>query len=272
MPLIRATFFFKDSGGYGWTETIHNAGADLTTVLPRALSLATTRRNMLGSTARLTFIRVSDDEVKRDSRVIQIPTGDQTARLGPDASSDIANTALVVRMETASPVKRRTLSMRGIPDGTVSNAGQYTPDGNFSNTFMLWESKLKTDGWSIRSRDGLQPPHNILTAVQAPTTGVVTITTGDDHDLELGKPLLITGSRGAPQINGTWIPFAIPSLTTFQIKITQLMGIYDGGGIVKKLGFVLNAITSAQVMRVSHRIAGRPFDSPVGRRRARSRL
>ena len=271
MALIRATFFFKDAGGYGWTETVHNSGADLATVLTRANALARLRRNLLGSSSRLCFIRVSDDEVKRDSRVVNLPFADQTVRNAGIDTSDIANTCLVVRMETDSPVKRRTLSLRGFPDGTCSASGAYTPDAAFDQAFQRWSRDLLKDGWSIRSRDGTQPNHSIVSVTQVPATGVVTVTTLDAHLFELGKAILITGAKGCPQINGTWIPSSIPSGTTFTIQLSQIIAAYTGNGIAKKLGYTLAAITSAEVMRVSHRIAGRPFDSPVGRRRARSR-
>jgi len=271
MAIIRATFFFKDTNNYGWSETIHNLAQDLTQVMTRAASLGISRRNLLGDSARLVFIRVSDDLVKRDSRVTQIPIGDQVTRLGAATAADIANTNLVVRMETDSPIKRRTLYMRGIPDNIVTNSGRYTPDGGFANAFELWAAKILGDSWALRTRDGTQPPHNITLALQDPATGLVTITTADAHGFALTEGILITGARGATQINGTFVPFSIPSATTFVIKLSQLIQPYSGNGVVRKLGYVLGAITDSQVMRVSHRIAGRPFDSPVGRRRARTR-
>lgn len=265
MPIIRATFFFEDDNKHGWTETIHTQKPDLTTAIAAARALADLRRNCLGDTARITYIRVSDDLVKRDSKIHTVPSGDGTTRTTGATAADIANTAVIVRIE-ASPLARRTLYMRGVPDEVVTRSGKYTPTGGFSNSFDMWANDLIINNWACRSRDGTNPLHTITDITQVAATGVVTITTIDAHLFELNTPFVVRGVRGAKVVNGTWTPFSIPSATTVTIKITSLIGTYTGGGTAAKLGYILAPITDVKVIRVSHRNAGRPFDSPRGRR------
>lgn len=270
MPLIRGTFFFEDNNKHGWSETIFTNKADLTLAVNAANSLMQFRRSCLGAGVRISYVRVSDDLEKRDSRIITVPIADGGTRVGDPASADIANTSLIVRIE-ALPKVRRTLYMRGLPDNCVTDSGKFTPTPQFVFNFDNWAARLIDDGWSCRTRDGTAPLHNIVGITQVGATGVVTIQTFTPHLLELGKPFVIRGVKGAQQVNGTWLPFAIPSGDTVTIKLNVLIGTWIGQGTLAKLTYVLHPITDVKVIRVSHRISGRPFDSPVGRRRARAR-
>lgn len=265
---LRATFFFKDSNGYGWTETIHSQKPDLTSIMAAAKDLIVPRRNMLGNTAYLVFIRVSDDLVKRDSLIYQVPAGDQQSRGSPEGSADIANTSLVVRLQS-NPTVRRTLFMRGVPDGIVTQSGKYTPSGAFDQAFTDWLALLQTGQWACRTKDNAVLPHVITNVVQDLATTNTTITTLDNHGLTVQDPVTITGVRGAKEVNGTWPLFSVPTPTSVIIKVPRIVSPYGGGGLLAKIGFLLFPIVDGEVRRVSHRIAGRPFDSPVGRRKAR---
>lgn len=270
MAVIRATFFFEDVNKHGWSETIHNLAADLTTAKTRANNLMRHRRNCLGSSARITYIRVSDDLVKRDSEVIINPVGDQLSRVGPATQADIANTSLVVRIQ-ANPLARRTLYMRGIPDDCVTNSGQYSPSPSFVNAFDSWAFSLIQDQWACRSRDGTTPRHNITSVTQDAVTGLVTLTTGTPHGVVMGVPFVIRGVKVGTALNGTWLPVAIVDTDTLRIILKTILPAGVNQGTIALLGYTLAPIIDAKVVRVSHRISGRPFDSPRGRRKARAR-
>jgi hypothetical protein len=266
MPLLRATFFFEDTNKHGWTETIHSTAADLSTLLAAATRLSQKRRDLLGLTAGLTFIRVSDDAVKRDSKINHIGFDDTKSRTSESSASDIANTCLVVRLD-ANPVVRRTLYMRGIPDAVCASAGRYIPTPEFRTKFDEWMALITTEGWACRTKDDLIPVYTISNVTFDPVTGLATITTTAPHLFTLTDPIEIKGVRGCTAVNGKWNIFALAGAETFKIKLGVLLPPYGGGGSVNKIGFKLVNITQGEVRRVSHRLAGRPFDSPRGRRK-----
>ena len=267
MPQLRATFFFKDSGGYGWSETIHSTKPDLTACLAAASSLAAFRISCLGGTSYLPFVRVSDDEVKRDSLIFKVPPGDMFNTSAAGTSSDIANTSLTVRL-SSTPLRRRTLYMRGIPDDVVKNSGLYTPSQNFQGAFDQWFIQLKTDAWAIRGKSGVALPHTIGLIAQNGTSGDIAVTTLDPHGLAQNDTIVIRGVKGATALNGTWRVFHVTDTTNFTLKSQSILKIWTGQGTVTKQAMDLLNITDGEIMGVSHRIAGRPFDSHRGRRKA----
>ena len=272
MPaLIRATFFFEDVNKHGWTETIYNMQPTLDAVMFRAKTLVELRRNLLGTTAKLTFIRVSDDLVKRDSLIYQLPPGNQTSRSGAATGADIANASLVVRLNSTALI-RRTLYMRGFPDSINVNSGQYVPDAAFNQGFDDWIAELVVGSWACRTKDQTVTFVSIAGIVQDAVTGNLTITTTAPHLFLLTTPITIKGCRGCPVVNGSYSLVSITNAQQFVIAFRSLIPVYLGGGLTGRLGYTLSAILDGEVRRISHRNAGRPFDSPVGRRRVRKRV
>lgn len=270
MPEYKATFFFKDNNAYGWTETYHSLLGSLQGVMDQAFNQLTLRTPLLGDGAQCVYIRVSDDLVKRDSLVRVV-----TARQGKGGSlglgfADIANTCLVVRLQH-NELFRRTLYMRGIYDAIVDDNGRYQPTAAFTEAFQLWAASLKNNNWAMRNKKRDTPSFNIVAIAQNPINGEITITTAAPHGLLQNQTVLIRGVKGPTFLNGASSVFAVPSPTTFVLKSNRMLSAWLGGGIVSASTFELHVINTAQVVRASHRIAGRPFDSPRGRRLVRSR-
>jgi hypothetical protein len=271
MALNRATFFFKDTNQHGWTETIHSQKSDLPSVLTAAKAVVPLRVKCLGQSSRLVYVRVSDDLVVRDSQVYVVPLDDQVPKNPDLGTSDPANTSLVVRLQASSLV-RRTLYMRGLPDNIVEDAGHYSPTPLFSANFALWVSQLVSDSWAIKTVDRLIVQHIITSVAQDVVTGRITVTTLDAHGLTLTSGVQIKGAKGAVAINGLHPIYALPSALSFVINSTVIIPAYLGGGLAAIPGYVLAQITQGTPVRIGERKAGRPFDSPVGRRRkARAR-
>lgn len=266
MSMNRATFFFKDTNGYGWTETIHNNKSTLTDVLDEARSLLPLRVALLGNTANLVYIRVSDDVVFRDSQVYLVPSGDQSTRFSAAGGADPANTCLVTRL-TADATHRRTLYLRGLPDACVTLSGKYTPTPDFQNAFLQWAASIIDGFWSLKSKTRLLVPVAISAAAQTVPSGLVLVTCVAPHGLTATNGVVITGVRGATQINGTWQVLNVPTPISFTIQLNVIMSTYVAGGSASPVGFILNPLTKVSAERISKRAAGRPFDSPHGRRR-----
>jgi hypothetical protein len=216
------------------------------------------------------FIRVSDDLIRRDSQIYQC-TPQEARGKNPDiGGSDIANTCLLLRIE-ASALIRRSLYMRGIPDDIALNGGQLSMTPAFLGAYQPWVNLLKSGPWAVRSIDPLSPSTAISNIVQAAGTGIVTITTTGPGTLTLPAIVTIRGVRGAIQVNGTWNVLSIIDSFNFTIKLNQYISTWTGQGLVFKNQYKVTVINQVYAMRISHRISGRPFDSPRGRRRARAR-
>lgn len=265
MPLFRATFFFKNSNGYGWTETIHSNKATLTDVLNAAAALVPIRQKLMGNDVFLPFVRVSDDLVRGDSFIFQVPGGSTGNATHNAQTSDIPNTCLVIRLD-ASSTRRRTLYLRGQPDTVVQSGGVYTPDGPFITNMDRWLQQLIDDTWAIKGKSGTALPIPISTATQTLPDGVVTVTTPTPHGLSVRDTVTIQRCVGSPQINGTWQVNKVDSAEVFKILIKQIMGNYLGAGTATASAFNALPIIEGEVRGVSHRITGVPFDRPRGRR------
>lgn len=270
MPMNRCTFFFKDSDGHGWTETFHNNSATLSQVITQALTVVPLRCSILGSSANLAYIRVSDDDVFRDSQVVTIPDAQGVGTFR--GVSALADVCLLVR-STPNPALtgqvRKITYLRGLPKPILGPADIYAPISAWNAAFNMWAAEIINGFWSIKTINRLLVPVAITGAVQDVVTGLVTITTALGHGLVLGQGVNISGVIGAAAVNGRWNVQAVPDATHFKILLQAIMGTYVAGGTAKGVGFQLEPIFRVAPERTAERKAGRPFDSPVGRRRRR---
>lgn len=264
MPVApRATFFFKD-GNYGWTETYHSLKPDLTATMTAARALIPLRVACMGVSAHMPFVRVSDDLIKRDSMIFPVPPGDQFNKAGASIGTS-PNVCLNVRLE-ATTIIRRNLSMRGIPANLLGFGGSLEMSADFLTSFRAYGQKLLSDDWAVKGADRLITKYDISNVVQDIANGDVTVTTFLPHGLDVNDPVTIRGLTGSKFLNGNWALFAVPSTTTVKIKMNRILVPWTGGGTISKAGFLLSRITKVTERDISHRNAGRPFDSPRGRR------
>lgn len=270
MPLLKATFFFEDDAGYGWSEGHYNTAGDRTACMDAAKTLLPIRVRLLGLGSRLTFIRVSDELVPGDSLPYPVPPGDQSPAGNHSDSHDIANTCLLVRIDGNEARARRSLYLRGFDDKYVAN-GRFAPDSGFTSRFNAWKNALKADGWAVKYKSLFIIPHNINTLVQDPATGRVTVTTFDAHGLVQGDGAVLTRNKGIGAPNGTFPVIGVPSPTSFVINWNRLMGFITAAGRVVKMDHALSPVNNLYVVRAGKRSSGRPLGSPRGRRSARTR-
>ena len=271
MPVIRATFFFKDSNNAGWSETFYNTAANLTLALDLAKLLLPNRVSLLGSGSKLVSLRVSDDLIKRDSQIYPVPIGDQSPLRGN--VSEHASNDLVVRLEGGTPPfrTRRTLALRGIPTLITGNAGVFRGDPGWDLSFFAYAANLKRDGWAIKYRDKTVPIFALSSAVQDVVTSIVTVGTSVAHGYAAGDLVLISGVSGAVELNGLWVILATPTALTFTLAMSALMRPFILSGRCNKNNYALSVINNVLIIRSNTHKAGRPFDTLVGRRRGRAR-
>lgn len=268
MAQMRWTYMFASDRGYGWSETYFTNLPNHDTTLAAARAVLPARVNLLAGQSRCVFIRVSDDAIKRDSKVFPVPAGDQRSKMRYTGGDDIANTCLVCRIESGV-LKRRTLFLRGIPDDIVVNGGEYQPVPAFTGSLITFTDALKNAQVGVRSRGDFAAPVNIVNVGTVGPTGLVTITTQAAHGFALNDVVNIRGLKGAGQVRGLQQVVAVGSATTFDIRVSRVVSPYLSNGNVCRIVYSLPAIDNLVAVRISHHNAGRPFDSPRGRRRVR---
>lgn len=175
-------------------------------------------------------------------------------------SADIPQMALQCKAIGVGVRNVRTFTLRGIPDGQVTQ-GEYKPvppfDTNLANFFKM----LKQSAWNFRGRDLAQVAHPILTI---DPTGIVAFS--EPHGLAVGDyvRVLRTVLANGRQFGGRFYVDAVPS--PLKITITGWSQGATTGGKGRKDAIVHPNVESATFDRIITRRVGRPFIQYRGRR------
>jgi hypothetical protein len=275
MPVFKCSQFFTQ-GRFGWSESHYGTFADHATALAALDSLRQFRVQLFGKdisatppadNPRLEFARVSLDTVAGDSLVSEYTDNAQVNPVDV-GEADIPHTCLLVRLE-AGTANRRSFFLRGLPDWVTKGGGQFISSGNFSARLRGFFSALVAP----RSPFGIRVPTTPLvlagTIDTANTVGVsnlVLVNTFAAHGLLVGDTIAIKG-RGIAWLRGRHRILGVTGPTGFTIDITRPAGQVIGQPKVYKLNpFVVQPYTTWVPERITHRITGRPFDLPRGRR------
>jgi hypothetical protein len=264
----RITYFFTNNNGAGWSETYYTNAPTLGLALAAGKVLLPARVGLLGRGAVLRFIRVSDDLIARDSQIYPVPVTDGEVKQRSAGDADIANNCVDVRIE-ATDLKRRTLFLRGIPDGICLDNGRLDPTPAWTANFLIFSQVLLSGAFAVRVRINSGLPNTISNVSTVGPTGLVTITTVANHGFSLNNVVNIRGVIGATQVRGLQKVNSVTDATNFVIRVNRVVKPYLGGGNVVKNDYELIALTNVVAVRCSHHNAGRPFDSPRGRRLVR---
>jgi len=158
-PAIRGIMEFQ-LGDYGWSETHWWVGAPNTYqgALTALYNLAGYRSVLLGSDAVLTNIKVTDDNLFRDSEEEPVNftvTSNKIATLKPGVNEVCAgaNDALLVRAE-ADPLTRKSIFLGGIPQSVMRWILALMP-ANPVNYVTVWNNYF-----GIRDPDSQHYPVN----------------------------------------------------------------------------------------------------------------
>jgi hypothetical protein len=269
MANIRVSLFMKNNRGFGWTDTFYLDGTDLSAALDETGDLRRARRDLLGGGVFLYETRVSFDDPMRDSLIYAVPDSDQEGTVYAPLQGDYAGTSLLCRLQ-ASPSIRRQLMLRGFPDEEVVNNGTYAPGPNFTAHLRTFFTELTLPNkWKIRTFTRV-PPVRVSLTLQDPNTGVVTCTSTAAATIAAGDLVQINAGRGGGGIRGRHRVLTSDGAVSFTLQIFKLVPLNISRVTVFKVSFVLASISSAQVIRVTHRNTGRPSDAPRGRRLIRA--
>jgi len=259
MALFRTTWFFKVNN-YGWTENFHHMGSDYPTVRVACDALSAFRKSILGSNAQLVGVRISDDEVFRDSEFRQNPP-----IFGPGTwptASDPAFTSLLTRWDSGQVI-RKNLFLRGVPDELVEQ-GAWVNDPLWATRWSAFRGAVISNQFAIKSLGGPAAPQIAVLNIDA--TGIVS--TGTPHSFIAGDKVHFSNVKTTPRLP-TVMMVTLP-ITTFSFSLVNWAGrpaVFPTNGRVRKYVFQVVPITAGIWERVIKKSTGRPFDTPRGRRR-----
>jgi hypothetical protein len=275
---VRMTFFMTTpSRTISESHWYATDGADPVTVLNAGVNLAQYRVNLLASGASMVEVRVSIENIYRDSLV------DSTvAFLTPAGitAENLGNDAIVIRAESTS-LYRKVFYLGGIPDGVIV-AGKYDPAAAGAGTFgkdvvsylkALQGKQGTTQGsWGFLALDksAACPRCNVtsINVTTAPT--VVTVTCKQAHNCSNGDLIRLSYVPNATaQLpwNQVWAVTVVnPTTVTLNGFPIQLVGYSQGiGGFLTKQQRILRPYTNLIIDSVNTRKRGARAFLPRGR-------
>lgn len=268
MP-FKASLFFQ-MNAFGWTESYYSLGATLEDVRITAELLAQKRALMLPGTSRITYIRVSDVNVFRDSMLVPLPAvGFGGGQFGAQFAAEFPSTAILIRL-FATAVARGRIFLRGAQSNTGldGNRQELNPEQVPFLTAYLAQLANPVQNWAIRHLNPSLQPIPIETIVTNPID--LTVVTQAAHGAVLGDRVRISRVEtvgGNPPPNGVYRVLAVTNPTTLLLTPTHPGGDFDipMTGTLRVLRYIYSPITAAGFIRVVTKRTGRPFDSPRGR-------
>src|SRR5262249_678734 len=178
MATLRATYFFKDALGAGWTETYFNTLDYLNTVLKVQANIPL-RAAMLSCNCQLYAWRVSDDEVFRAANSQQVNlTG------GIVSGQDVAAVVALIRVN-AGLQHRRSIFSRGAPDDIIQNGVFATGQGTYEtwkSATVAWTNHLIANNFALKVLTDVIGSGRVVTTVTV--DGLMTTTLA--HGLAVG--------------------------------------------------------------------------------------
>lgn len=268
MP-YRATFFFRNTGAAGWSETYYSTLSDPTLLMARAKLLKDVRRGLLSHECFLSHIRVSNDDPQRDSNLEGFSSVDSRGLfpvLGdPYGNADPAFVAALVQIKATQYITGRVF-LRGIPDSEDQGGGALIGSAQWQAAFADYRAELLANAWALRTLSTSPAPAIVATLVQPGGQQIVAGTTLLPHGWTDGQLVNFTGGIGSAGARGRHRVFATGNLA-FSFRTNKLVTTYAGGMKGRAVIFRVDAITDVDYLRaVSHKV-GRPFGAPRGRRR-----
>lgn len=279
---MRCTMFFED-GKYGWSETYWSNTDTPQAATSLFIILAKLRWKLLGSGPNITYLRTSDDLVLRDADITVLDFNAQNAgidKIDPDfglvkgkinravdTPSDVPYSAILVRMSSGT-LGHRMMYLRGAPDELIIDPAGPKQNQAWKTAFANWQTELQSGRWYWvgQNRNPLVNPFKLVTAVDtAPAHAVFTVPA---HGFVTGQFVQASAFVGTNMPKGNYtVTFLTADTLSLKEYIQGGNAIYIRGGRFQANVKGLIGITAVLIRGETHRNTGRPFDSPVGRRR-----
>jgi hypothetical protein len=251
----------------GWTENYWNNLTDasaLATVMANWLPL---RFALTGYGISITAYRSQDLSTFRAALPVPLGTQYSTQFQNLPSDGDYPTTKGLLRF--FGPTKYLTNQwLGGVQDANVTRGGTWTPSPSYLVALNAWFAHLAAggNGWCIYSQDK-SVVKTLVTAVTA--LGQVTSV---GHGLASGQKVRISRTHGITGLNKVWTVASIIDSSNFQIA--PPVGGFAGSlqnplGTAQRQSRILQAISSAIVVRATKHNTGRPSFLLSGRRKKR---
>ena len=282
---VKITFMF-DMNARGWSESwwVSGLSSKLSDYVPYANAVATKRRLLMASIARLHAVRISfetnaqGNPQRGDSILEYLDWTGNTGAVGTDP--DLA--ALIV-WRTADGLRKKHQYLRGIPDGVQNPNGLYNPGypGWTTNLNAYYSTLLgglaqvvnPGAGWvgfAVVYQDIIDDyvvnANNQISL--SLNTGVVFKPPGPVNDLR--QMVRITGLNGKSTLNGQLLVYPVSSTEWNTVRSIGVSPYKSPGVISFYDGFYYPTVNLA-VQKIVSRKTGLPFLLPRGRARPRVR-
>lgn len=277
MADYKVTLFFTE-GAQGWSESYYQTANSPELVRPLALALVKARGGMLAGQVGIPYVRISDETIKGDSRVVTNPAFVPLTQFGAgEQIPDFAWTGLVVRME-ATDLYRRSMTLRGVPDiGPQGPATAGPMPANLLAAFNVFRDILKNDSWQMRNKNrGLGFENKRVIFVKPDNALKRASFSVNAHGYQVGDKVNVTNLAQYPTLRGVRLIVAVVDANEFVIEyindVQPLLEPYRGDAMVRKVGYVYPDIAETTFIRFGKRDTGRPFGQSRGRRSAQRRV
>jgi len=263
----RTTFFFED-GKYGWSESYFSQPASVQAARAAALLIAPKRIALLGTGPVFAAIRVSDADIERDSLITlaaDIPTGKDRR----EEASDVPYSSWLCQLSNGTRYKR-PLYLRGCPDIDITDPEDAAAHGVFKKAWAAYVAALIAGGYMLRVLlRGTDNPSKKITDVFGDAAGFKVTTAA--HGLVNNDVVRISGVKGSTVPKGKYTVRKVDddNFVALHLPAPGAVG-YTGGGEWTKQIIGFKPVTEGIIVRQTRRATGRPFDSPHGRRKART--
>jgi hypothetical protein len=306
MANVRGTMFFFDHNSFvpaGWSEThwLQTADQPLPTAIQALYALAQVRMGLLASGISISYLRVSNDSIFRDSQIrlgvpalaglAALPGGFPITTPGPPSGgggqvaqpvnpaqagdpADMPWTAVLVRGEGGTPFTARSMFwLPGLPDGITWSAQAGITDPNWVAAFVAYKNALVAS-WGFVGQDNSagNPFHAIQNAVIVLGSNVVI--TCNSHGFVSGQMVRIKGVKTignlGKAVNAIW-QIQVTDTSTFSLlgSATTPAFTYLSGGTAQLRSRVIIPYANLLQRRFGSRKKGRPFGLLTGRRRVK---
>lgn len=269
-------FEFSAPGNVSWSESIYDTGSTVAGLQADAIALRPLRLALSPPEVKLNAIRLSDDDVFRDSQYVIDPAFPYSGTYSSFVTLADPEQTVDVRLETAGPdagslsVHRRIFQLRGMPQ-KIFDGLQFVGETNWNAALDLWRNQIASTGlYGINTRDLIN--RAIVTSI---TTDGTVSTSQDPAIITLPKFVKISGIRGiAPPPNKEYQVLTVstggPAVWTYKIRgwnrpafpLPTQIGVATAVSLV----YDVRPIASAILDGSSNRKAGNPFGRRRGRR------
>lgn len=261
MSTWRLTYMFK-SKEYGWSESYYVDGETFAIAKAEAEELGKVRLGLCGLGVSMDAVRISDTTLFRDYGLS--PLGLSTGEEDTTSASHVKPYNSLLCNLVNGPYRNRVF-LRGIPSGDYLGDDPLNLGAAWNKAFNAWKASLKKNNIKMR----LQDRFNLAiqgTIVAADTMGPITVTLDKDSTMQDGDQIVIRGAQGQTSINGRHFVSRVTA-RTFVVRNTLSVAPYLGKGVWRAVQYIYQTINDVVPIREVSRRTGRPFDTPVGRRR-----